>query len=99
MARRLRALHSTADAFVLPSRQDNLPSTGGLPDIVADRVNGALAEPFDPESLAAAIRWVLEDAPRRRALGAAARERAERLWNQERVAGLVAEVYGRVLGH
>ena len=98
----LRALYSAADAFVLPSRQDNLPNTGleahacgtpvvafntgGLPDIVADRVNGALAEPFDPESLAAAIRWVLEDASRRPALGAAARERAERLWAPARVA-------------
>jgi nucleoside-diphosphate-sugar epimerase len=77
----LRALYSAADAFVLPSRQDNLPNTGleahacgtpvvafntgGLPDIVADRVTGALAEPFEPASLAAAIRWVLEDPPRR----------------------------------
>ena len=105
----LRALYSAADAFVLPSRQDNLPNTGleahacgtpvvafntgGLPDIVADRVTGALAEPFEPASLAAAIRWVLEDSSRRRAIGAAARERAERLWNPERVAGLYSDVY------
>ena len=111
----LRALYSAADAFVLPSRQDNLPNTGleahacgtpvvafntgGLPDIVDDRVTGALAEPFEPASLAAAIRWLLEDPSRRRALGAAARERAERLWAPARVAGLYAEVYGRVLGH
>jgi glycosyltransferase involved in cell wall biosynthesis len=76
---------------VLPSRQDNLPNTGleahacgtpvvafntgGLPDIVADRVTGALAKPFEPASLAAAIRWVLEDSPRCRALGAAAQGR------------------------
>ena len=107
----LRALYSAADAFVIPSRQDNLPNTGleahacgtpvvafntgGLPDIVVDRVTGALAEPFEPASLAAAIRWVLEDPQRRRALGAAARQRAERLWNPTRVAGLYAEVYGR----
>jgi len=109
----LRALYSAADAFVLPSRQDNLPNTGleahacgtpvvafntgGLPDIVADRVTGALAEPFEPASLAAAIRWVLEDAPRRLALGVAARERAERLWAPARVAGLYAEVYEMAL--
>jgi glycosyltransferase involved in cell wall biosynthesis len=105
----LRALYSAADAFVLPSRQDNLPNTGieahacgtpvvafntgGLPDIVADRVTGALADPFEPASLAAAIHWVLQDPQRRRALGAAARERAERLWAPARVAGLYAEVY------
>jgi glycosyltransferase involved in cell wall biosynthesis len=109
----LRALYSAADSFVLPSRQDNLPNTGleahacgtpvvafntcGLPDIVADRVTGALAEPFEPASLAAAIRWVLEDPQRRRTLGAAARERAERLWAPARVAELYAEVYGRAV--
>jgi glycosyltransferase involved in cell wall biosynthesis len=109
----LRALYSAADAFVLPSRQDNLPNTGleahacgtpvvafntgGLPDIVADRVTGALAEPFEPASLAAGIRWVLEGPQRRRALGGAARERAERLWAPARVAGLYSEVYGRAI--
>ena len=51
--------YSAADAFVIPSLQDNLPNTGleahacgtpviafnacGLPDIVDDRVTGALA--------------------------------------------------------
>ena len=109
----LRALYSAAHAFVLPSRQDNLPNTGleahacgtpvvafntgGLPDIVADRATGALAEPFEPASLAAAIRWVLEDSSRRRALGAAARERAERLWALQRIACLYAVLYKQAL--
>jgi glycosyltransferase involved in cell wall biosynthesis len=105
----LRTLYSATDAMVIPSRQDNLPNTGleahacgtpvvafntgGLPDIVADRVTGALAEPFEPASLAEAIRWVLEDPQRRQQLGADARSRAENLWNPLRVAGLYAEVY------
>ena len=109
----LRALYSTADVMVVPSRQEAFGqtaseahacgtpvvafNTGGLPDIVVDRVTGALAEPFEPASLAAAIRWVLEDPQRRQALGAAARERAERLWNPARVAGMYAEVYGRAM--
>jgi len=108
----LRALYSAADAFVLPSRQDNLPNTGleahacgtpvvafntgGLPDIVADRVTGALAEPFEPASLAAAIRWVLEEPNRRHQLSTAARSRAERLWAPARIAGLYADIYKRV---
>jgi glycosyltransferase involved in cell wall biosynthesis len=105
----LRLLYAAADVFVLPSRQDNLPNTGleahacgtpvvafrtgGLGDIVADRSTGALAEPFEPASLAAAILWVLKDPQRRKLLGEEARQRAERLWDPARVAGLYAEVY------
>ena len=109
----LRLLYAAADLFVIPSRQDNLPNTGleaqacgspvvafrngGLVDIVADRVTGALAEPFDPVSLAAAIRWVLEDPQRRRQLAAAARQRAERLWDPERIMRLYADIYHQAL--
>ena len=109
----LRALYSAADVMVVPSRQEAFGqtaseahacgtpvvafNTGGLPDIVADRVTGALAEPFEPASLAAAIRWVLEDPQRRIGLGHAARQRAEQLWAPARVAGLYAEVYGQVI--
>ena len=99
--------------FVIPSRPDNLPntgrkahacctpvvafSTGGMVDIVDARITGALAEPFDPASLAAVIRWVLQDPQRRRQLGMAARQRAERVWEPARVARLVAEVYGQAM--
>ena len=109
----LRLLYSVADEFLIPSRQDNLPNTGleahacgtpvvgfrtgGLVDIVDDRVTGVLAEPFNPKSLAAAIGWVLEDFQRRLQLGNAARQRAERLWDPARVAGLYAQVYRQVL--
>lgn len=111
----LRALYSAADAFVLPSRQENLPNTGleahacgtpvvafntgGLPDIVDDRVTGALAEPYEPASLAAAMRWVLDDSQRCRDLGAEARKRAELLWAPARVAGMYQEVYAGAMAH
>ena len=65
--------------------------------IVDDRVTGALAEPFDPASLAAAIRWLLEDSKRRQQLGVAARSRAERLWCPGRVAGQYAEIYEKAI--
>ena len=109
----LRLLYAAADLFVIPSRQDNLPNTSldahasgapvvafatcGLVNIVEDRVTGALAEPFDSGSLAAAIRWVLEDPQRRRDLGAEARQRAERLWDPARVASLYVEVYHEMM--
>ena len=109
----LRSLYSAADVMVIPSRQDNFPNTGleasacgtpvvafnigGMPDIVEDRVTGALADPFEPSSLAAAICWVLEDDQRLQALGAATRQKARQLWNSARVAGLYAEVYEQAI--
>ena len=99
--------------MVVPSRQDNLPNTaveahacgapvvafrtGGLPDIVEHKRTGYLAQPFDTQDLAAGISWVLEDPQRRIGLGHAARQRAERLWNPARVAGMYGEVYGSVI--
>lgn len=109
----LRLLYAAADVFVIPSRQDNLPNTGleahacgtpvvafatgGLVDIVDHHVTGALADPFDPLSLAKEIHWVLDDQQRRRQLAVAARQRAELLWDPARVAGMYAEVYERSL--
>ncbi|WP_259730901.1 MULTISPECIES: glycosyltransferase [Synechococcales] len=109
----LRLHYAAADVMVVPSRQEAFGQTaseahacgtpvvayrtGGLPDIVDDRVTGALADPFDPASLAAAIRWVLEDPLRCSQLAEAARARAERLWNPARIAGLYAEVYRQAL--
>ena len=71
----LDLLYAATDVFVIPSRQDNFPNTGlrGSPllhprgalrqrrlvDIVDHYIPGALAQPFDPRSLTAAIRWVL----------------------------------------
>jgi len=109
----LRALYSAADVMVVPSRLEAFGqtaseahacgtpvvafNTSGLRDIVSDLVTGALAEPFEPASLAAAIRWVLEDPQRHRSLRHAARQRAEELWNPARVAALYAVVYQQVM--
>ena len=109
----LRLLYAAADVMVVPSRQEAFGQTvseahacgtpvvafctGGLVDIIDDQITGALVEPFDPGSLAVAIRWVLEDPQRRRQLGEAARQRSQRLWAPARVAGLYAEVYGQAL--
>jgi glycosyltransferase involved in cell wall biosynthesis len=109
----LRLLYSAADLMVVPSRQEAFGQTAseahacgtpvvafracGLMDIVDDRRTGALAEPFDPVSLAAAIRWVLEDPVRLRQLRAAARQRAERLWDPARIARLYADVYAETI--
>jgi glycosyltransferase involved in cell wall biosynthesis len=73
----LRALYSAADAFVLPSRQDNLPNTGveamacgtpvvafdtcGMPDIVIHKQTGYLARAFDIVDLAQGILWTIKN--------------------------------------
>lgn len=105
----LRLHYAASDLLVIPSRQDNLPNTGleaqacglpvvgfrigGLPDIADDRISGALAEPFEPLSLARAIHWVLADRERHAGLRAAARDRALREWAPARIAALYAELY------
>ncbi len=87
----MAAAYAAADATVLASKYDNLPNilveslacgipaaafaTGGIPEIMEDRVSGALAEPFQPESLADALAWILEH-PHPEQLAAAARRRA-----------------------
>ncbi len=109
----LRLHYAAADVMVVPSRLEAFGQTAseaqacgtpvvafrttGLCDVVDDQVTGALAEPFDPASLATAIRWVLEDPERRRRLGEQARQRAERLWAPDVVANQYARLYRRVL--
>jgi glycosyltransferase involved in cell wall biosynthesis len=101
--------YSAADAFVLSSRQDNLPNTGieslacgtpvvafdigGLPDIIDHRQTGWLARPFDHEDLAAGINWVLSDAERAERLGIAARETATTRFSEPRVAAQYRNLY------
>ena len=105
----LRLLYAAADVMVVPSRQEAFGqtasealacgtpvvafATGGLVDIVDPLSTGALAEPFDPFSLTASIRWVLEDPQRRMQLGVTARQRAEQLWSSQVVSAMYAELY------
>jgi len=95
----LALAYNSADVFVLPSRQDNLPLTGieahacgcpvvafdcgGLRDIVVHEETGCLARPYDPVELANGIAWVLERSQRDQDLSKAARHRAECMWSYE----------------
>jgi glycosyltransferase involved in cell wall biosynthesis len=104
---------AAADVVVVPSSQDNLPNMavealacgrpcvgfaiGGLPEIVDDGRNGRLATPLDPEDLAAAIAWVLDDDGRRQSLEREARRKAEQTFDIRTVARRHAELYAEVL--
>jgi glycosyltransferase involved in cell wall biosynthesis len=81
-----------ADAIVIPSRQDNLPNTGGLPDIVEHQRTGYLAKAFDLMDLAAGIKWVLGEGAVE-ALGLKARERAVALFSSEVIAAKYRSLY------
>ncbi|MEM8756814.1 MAG: glycosyltransferase family 4 protein [Planctomycetota bacterium] len=65
---------------------------GGSPDMIDSGTDGLLTEQQDVDSIAAAYREVLGSAARRAQLGAAARERAARDFDDHVLAG-------RVLGH
>ena len=90
---RVPAILSHADLLVLPSLYEELGTillealwvgvpvvasrTGGIPNIIADGVNGLLVSPGDSEELAHAIIRVLSSPDLARRLGEAARERAK----------------------
>ncbi|MFT4302030.1 MAG: glycosyltransferase [Desulfovibrio sp.] len=89
----LALAYSAADVFICPSREENLPNTvmealscgtpvaafrtGGIPDMIADGENGALAPCFDVKALADGIAWLVQCAPEKKdQLRNAARQKA-----------------------
>jgi glycosyltransferase involved in cell wall biosynthesis len=102
-----------ADMVLFPSISEGLPialleamvagcgvvaaRTGGMPEVLSDGVDAALVAPGDAEALAAAVRGLVDDTPRRRRLGAAAAARATRL-NRDEVYRPLEALYQRLGG-
>jgi glycosyltransferase involved in cell wall biosynthesis len=105
--RDVAALYDGADVFVFPSLEEGGPQVTyeamacGLPVIVSpmgagaaarDKKDGYVLDPYDQEGWVAALRELSRDAPRRRALGRTARQRAQDfIWERvgrQRVAAL-----------
>ncbi len=90
----LSLAYSAADVFIAPSLEDNLPNTlveslacgtpgvafnvGGIPDIIDHMHNGYLAKPFEPESLAEGIKWVLQGGEQKQLLHVNAHQKVQR---------------------
>jgi glycosyltransferase involved in cell wall biosynthesis len=110
-------LDDAGAVFVLPSHSEGLPmalleamahgtaivatAVGGVPDTLSDGVDARLVAPGDPDGLAAAVLRLTGAPADRRRLGAAARERVERLDRTEvfdRLAQLYAELAGTAVG-
>jgi glycosyltransferase involved in cell wall biosynthesis len=72
-------------------------AVGGLLDTVVPGVTGLLVTGRDPSSIAAAVRLVLKDAPRRAAMGRAGVDRVRKLYTWERVAEQTEQSYREVL--
>jgi glycosyltransferase involved in cell wall biosynthesis len=101
-----------AAIFVLPSTSEGLPmavleamawgraivatAVGGVPDVLADDVEGLVVPPGAPDALAGALSKLAADVELRERLGAAARERAHRL-NAEEVTGRLEAIYAELL--
>ncbi len=109
----LALLYAAADVFVAPSVQDNLPNTvmealacgtpcvafdiGGMPDMIEHLLNGYLAKPFEVESLAAGIAWVLSDSDRSSHLRQRAREKVEKEFSLELQAQRYSKLFAEVI--
>ncbi|WP_448381406.1 glycosyltransferase family 4 protein [Gloeomargarita sp.] len=98
--------YSAADVMVVPSRQEAFGQVAseamacgtpvvafagtGVQDIVDHQVNGYLAQPFDPQDLAAGIAWVLHQGL---ALQQRARQKAEQCFSLPVVVQRYLELY------
>ena len=68
-------------------------SVGGITDIVADKVNGLLVSPADPDALAQAIESMAKSRKMRRTLGDAARKTVDEKFNWDRIVRRLMELY------
>ncbi len=107
------SLVAQLDLFLLPSEYESFglsaleamacgvpvvcSSAGGLPEVVTEGVTGFLCDVGDTRSMIERSLEILRHPGRRRELGAAARERAEREFPRARVVTMYEAFYRRVL--
>jgi len=108
-----RMLYSAADAFILPSLEDNQPLTclesmscgtpvigfreGGLPEMVIHEQTGLLATLGSSEELASAIRYLYTNPMRSKQLGEQARTFALQNFDSNQQAQRYWELYEKLL--
>ncbi|MFN3850217.1 MAG: glycosyltransferase family 4 protein [Spirosomataceae bacterium] len=105
-------IYNAADVFVIPSIEENLPNTimealscgvpsvgfetGGIPEMIAHKTNGYLAEYKNPNDLAKGIDWVLFESDYE-LISKNARKKVLENYAQEVVAKKYVEVYKSII--
>lgn len=103
-----------ADVFLLPSQHESFglaaleamscgvpvlgSRIGGLPEVIEHEQTGFLCDPNDVDCMKAIVLGLFHDEALRQRIGRAARERAERLFNRDRIVAQYVAVYRRLLG-
>ncbi len=109
----LSILYAACDVMVVPSLQEVFPTTAvesaacgtpvvafdatGLKDIIAHKVSGYLANPYDADDLGNGILWVLSDKERHTQLGLNARNAAVAKFGIQHMAANYISVYQSLL--
>jgi len=103
------ALYPDLDLAVVPSHSENLggavepllsgvpviaTNVGGLPDLVQEGLSGRLIPPRNPQAIAAAMLASLQNPAEAQRLALAGHKMTRRLFDVERTAGEVAQIYG-----
>ena len=107
-------LAASFDVYVVPSRYEGLgravteamasgrpvvaTAVNGVPDLVEPGATGLLARPGDPESLAAAVVWLLDNPEQARRMGRQGREIVRRHFGQSVMCDALDAVYRELLG-
>ena len=111
---KLAACYAAADAFLIPSLEDNLPytvmeslacgtpviafTTGGIPDMVQHLHNGFLADYRSAESFCAGMEWI-KNYPVKEALRQNAREMVMQNFSEKVIAQKHLELYQSLITH
>jgi glycosyltransferase involved in cell wall biosynthesis len=109
---KLAECYAAADAFLIPSLEDNLPytvmeslacgtpvvsfTTGGIPDMVSHKHNGYLAEYKSAQSFTAGMEWVI-DYPDQELLRKQARQTVMQYFSEDIVAKKHIKLYEQVV--